>query len=162
MAAQKHLAGQAQKVGMWEEAPALLASLDALRTAITIFDDKGRLLYANAHLNYLLRSLPPHEQLIGRSYEELVRLEIAGGEIAPAALTGGIPAFVSQRLAQLGERAFAPLDVLLSDHRVIEIKARRNPTGHTVLLWSDVTAARAQLARLEEAVALSAEAFAFF
>jgi signal transduction histidine kinase len=31
-----------------------------------------------------------------------------------------------------------------------------------VLLWTDVTAARAQLARLQEAVALSAEAFAFY
>lgn len=147
---------------MWDEAPALLASLDALRTAITIFDAQGRLLYANAHLNYLMRSLPPHEQLIGRSYEELIRLEIAGGEIAQTALSGGISAFVAQRLAQLSERAFAPLDVLLSDHRVVEIKARRSQSGHTVLLWSDVTAARAQLARLEEAVALSAEAFAFF
>lgn len=162
MAAQKHLAGQPQKAGMWDEAPALLASLDALRTAITIFDAQGRLLYANAHLNYLMRSLPPHEQLIGRSYEELIRLEIAGGEIAQTALSGGISAFVAQRLAQLSERAFAPLDVLLSDHRVVEIKARRSQSGHTVLLWSDVTAARAQLARLEEAVALSAEAFAFF
>ncbi len=78
MAAQKQLAEQAERLGRWEEAPALLASLDALRTAITIFDSRGRLLYANAHLNYLLRSLPPHEQLIGRSYEELIRLEIAG------------------------------------------------------------------------------------
>lgn len=162
MAARKHLAEQPQKVGMWDEAPALLASLDALRTAITIFDAQGRLLYANAHLNYLLRSLPPHEQLIGRSYEELIRLEIAGGEIAQTALNGGVSAFVTQRLAQLSERAFAPLDVLLSDHRVVEIKARRSQSEHTVLLWSDVTAARAQLARLEEAVALSAEAFAFF
>ncbi|HEX2758954.1 MAG TPA: PAS-domain containing protein, partial [Rhizomicrobium sp.] len=159
MAAQKHLAEQAQNMGMWDEAPALLASLDALRTAITIFDAQGRLLYANAHLNYLLRSLPPHEQLIGRSYEDLIRLEIAGGEIAQTALNGGISAFVAQRLAQLSERAFAPLDVFLSDHRVVEIKARRSQSGHTVLLWSDVTAARAQLARLEEAVALSAEAF---
>lgn len=162
MAARKHLAEQAQKAGIWEEAPALLASLDALRTAITIFDGQGRLLYANAHLNYLLRSLPPHEQLIGLTYEELVRLEIAGGEIAPAALNAGIPAFVTQRMAQLAERAFAPLDVLLADHRVVEIKARRSPAGHTVLLWSDVTTARAQMARLQEAVALSAEAFAFF
>jgi signal transduction histidine kinase len=45
---------------------------------------------------------------------------------------------------------------------VVEIKARRTKEGRTVLLWTDVTAARAQLARLEEAVALSAEAFAFF
>ena len=45
----------------------LLASLDALRVAVTIFDAHGRLLHANAHLNYLLHSLPPHETLIGRS-----------------------------------------------------------------------------------------------
>ena len=50
----------------------------------------------------------------------------------------------------------------LADRRVVEIKARRGQDGRTVLLWSDVTAARAQMARLEEAVALSAEAFAFF
>ena len=50
----------------------------------------------------------------------------------------------------------------LADHRVVEIKARRGQSGRTVLLWTDVTAARAQLARLQEAVALSAEAFAFY
>jgi nitrogen-specific signal transduction histidine kinase len=44
---------------MWTDAAAMQASLDALRAAITIFDDQGRLLYANAHLNYLLRALPP-------------------------------------------------------------------------------------------------------
>jgi len=156
------LAGQAQKLGIWEGAPALLASLDALRSAITIVDADGRLIYANAHLNYLLRSLPPHAVLIGRSYEDLIRLEIEGGEIAPAALAGGINAFIARRMVQLEEPAYAPLDVPLADHRVVEIKARRSENGHTILLWSDVTAARAQLTRLEEAVALSAEAFAFF
>ena len=162
VAARSALVGQAQKLGIRAEAPALLASLDALRSAITILDADGRLLYANAHLNHLLRSLPPHEALIGSTYEDLIRLEIEGGEIAPAALAGGVNAFIARRMAQLEERAYAPLDVPLADHRVIEIKARKVRNGHTVLLWSDVTSARAQLARLEEAVALSAEAFAFF
>ncbi|MEY4965007.1 MAG: hypothetical protein RL274_590 [Pseudomonadota bacterium] len=130
--------------------------------AITILDAGGYLLYANAHLNYLPRSLPPHETLVGRSYEELFLLEIDGGEIAPSALAGGVNAFISQRMTQLEEGAYAPLDVQLADRRVIEIKARRARNDRTVLLWSDVTAARAQLARLEEAVALSADAFAFF
>ena len=59
----------------FQEDPAtLLRSLDSLRTALTIFDRKGRLLYANAHLNYLFRSFPPREQLIGKSYEDLIRL----------------------------------------------------------------------------------------
>ena len=144
------------------DAAALLASLDALRVAVTIFDARGRLLHANAHLNHLLHSLPPHQTLIGHSYEEIVRLEIAGGEIAPAALAGGVPAFIARRLAQLEDGAWAPLDVPLADLRVMEIKARRTANGTTVLLWTDVTAPRAQMARLEEAVSLSAEAFAFF
>ena len=49
------------------EPAALLGALDSLRTAITIFDGRGRLLYANAHLNYLFRSFPPHDSLIGKS-----------------------------------------------------------------------------------------------
>jgi two-component system, cell cycle sensor histidine kinase PleC len=145
-----------------EDPAALLRSLDSLRTAITIFDAGGRLLYANAHLNYLFRSFPPRASLIGRSYEELIRLEIEGDEIASSALASGAKSFIAQRLNQLRDDEFAPRDVALRDHRVVEIKARRNPNGHTVLLWSDVTAARGQLMRLQEAVSLSAEAFAFY
>lgn len=152
----------AQKLGVWDEAAAMLASLDALRAAITIFDAQGRLLYANAHLNHLLKSLPPNDMLIGCSYEDMVRMEVEGGEIAAGALTGGVQAFVDMRLAQLAENNYAPVDVALADHRVVEIKARKGREGQTVLLWSDVTAARAQMNRLEEAVAMSAEAFAFF
>ncbi len=144
------------------EPAALLGALDSLRTAITIFDGRGRLLYANAHLNYLFRSFPPRESLIGKTYEELVRLEIEGGEIAPSALAGGAKSFIAQRVRQLKEEEYAPRDVALRDHRVVEIKARRDASNRTILLWSDVTAARAQLMRLQEAVALSAEAFAFY
>lgn len=146
----------------WPEAAALLQTLDGLRSVITIFSREGRLLYANAHLNYLFRSFPPHHTLIGKSYEELIRLEIEGGEIAPAVLAGGIQPFIAQRLTQLKERAFAPRDVPLADHRIVEIKARKSEDGCTVLLWTDVTAARGQMVRLQEAVALSAEAFAFY
>jgi two-component system cell cycle sensor histidine kinase PleC len=146
----------------FHDAAALLGTLDCLRSAITIFDSSGRLAYANAHLNYLFRSFPPHQTLIGRSYQELIRLEIEGGEIAPEALAGGVKSFITRRLSQLRPGAFTPHDLALAGHRVVEIKARRTQDGHTLLLWTDVTAARAQLARLQEAVALSAEAFAFY
>ncbi|HYJ36352.1 MAG TPA: PAS-domain containing protein, partial [Rhizomicrobium sp.] len=145
-----------------EDPDALLGALDNLRTAITIFDPAGRLLYANAHLNFLFRSFPPREALVGKSYDELIRLEIEGGEIAPAALAGGSKSFIAQRVRQLTDDEYAPRDVALRDHRVVEIKARRDASGRTILLWTDVTAARAQLLRLQEAVALSAEAFAFY
>ncbi|HEX4026935.1 MAG TPA: PAS-domain containing protein [Rhizomicrobium sp.] len=146
----------------FDAAAALLESLDSLRSAITIFDSSGRLTYANAHLNYLFRSFPPRHTLIGKSYQDLIRLEIEGGEIAPEALAGGVKRFIAGRLAQLRPEEFSPRDVALSGRRVVEIKARRTRDGRTILLWTDVTAARSQLARLEEAVALSAEAFAFY
>src|SRR4051812_35603709 len=124
-----------------EEPAELLSALDNLRTAITIFDSTGRLLYANAHLNYLFRSFPPRDTLVGKSYEDLIRLEIDGGEIAPSALAGGSKSFIAQRLRQLKDDEYAPRDVALRDHRVVEIKARREASGRTILLWTDVTAA---------------------
>jgi two-component system cell cycle sensor histidine kinase PleC len=145
-----------------DDTGALQESLDALRSVITIFDANGRLTYANAHLNHLFPSFPPHHTLVGKTYQELIRLEIESGEIAPEALAGGIKSFIAGRLSQLKPEEYSPLDVTLTGRRVVEIKARRTGDGRTILLWTDVTAARAQLTRLEEAVALSAEAFAFF
>jgi signal transduction histidine kinase len=143
------------------EAPVPLAEgLHALRVAVTMFDAAGRLTFANAHLNHLFRGLPPHRDLIGRSYEDLIRLELP--EIAPAALKKGVEAFVVSRLGQLAPRAWAPLDVPLADGRIVEIKARRDGQGGAVLLWNDVTKERHQFARLEEAIRLSADAFAFY
>ena len=73
-----------------------------------------------------------------------------------------VDAFVARRRAQLTEGEYRPLDIRLSDGRVVEIKARRTRRGGWIALWSDVTYARHAQARLEDAVALSADAFAFF
>ena len=138
----------------------LLDGLHALRVAVTMYDGAGRLTFANAHLNHFFRGLPPYHQLIGQSYEDIVRMELP--EIAPAALKDGVEAFVDLRLGQLAPRAWAPLDITLADGRVLEIKARRDGHGGAILLWTDVTHERHQFARLEEAIRLSADAFAFY
>ncbi len=140
----------------------LLAALDCLRIAITIFSPDGRLVHANRHLNFIFPTLPPVERLVGESYEELLRREIAGGAIAIAARPQGDEAFIAACLAQLKPGAFAPRDLLLSDGRILELKARRDPAGRTVILWSDVTQSRHHLGRLEEAIGLSADAVAFY
>jgi two-component system, cell cycle sensor histidine kinase PleC len=148
--------------GATDAAAALPAALDCLRIAITLYDAEQRLTYANQHFDYLFRSLPARAQLLGRFYDDIVRLEAAGGEIAAAALADGIDAFVARRCAQLTSGDFAPFDVPLADGRIVEIKSRRAPGGGWIALWSDVTEARHALGRLEEAIALSADAFAFF
>ena len=138
----------------------LLDGLHALRVAVTMYDARGLLTFANAHLNHFFKLLPPYPQLIGLSYEEIIRMELP--EIAPTSLKDGVEAFIDLRLGQLAPRAWAPLDVRLLDGRVIEIKARRDGHGGAVLLWGDVTRERHQFARLEEAIRLSADAFAFY
>ena len=142
-------------------APELIDALHCLRVAVTVFDSREKLVFANQHFNYLLRSLPPRGALLGQSYEQLIRLEIAGGEIA-AADTKNADAFVARRCAQFRNGDYRPLDIHLADGRTIEIKARRTRAGGWIALWSDVTEARISQTRLEEAVALTADAFAFF
>jgi PAS domain S-box-containing protein len=138
----------------------LLETLHCLRVAITIFDADTKLIFASSHFNHIFRKLPPREKLIGRFYDQLIALELP--EIAPQALAAGVDAFIATRLSQLGPRAWEPRDVPLADGRIIEIKARQAPSGNTILLWSDVTTARHEVARMSEAIKLSADAFAFF
>ena len=154
--AQFSVAGPTEDVSV-----SVLEALDCLRIAVTLFDSEERLLYSNTHFNYLFRSMPPFESLIGATYAELIRLEIAGGEIAePDALDGA--SFIARRRRQLIEGSYRPLDIPLANGRTIELKARRTQDGGWIVLWTDVTEARNLLTRLEDAVDLSADAFAFW
>ncbi len=145
-----------------DDSARLLPALDCLRVALTIFDSSGCLIYANAHFHCLFPFMPPVERLRGKPYEHLIRLELTGGAIAPAALAGGTRAFIEDRLAQLRSGEFTPRDIALTGNRTLEIKVRRAEDGNTVLIWSDVTKERAQFTRLQEVIALTADAFAFY
>ncbi len=138
----------------------LLEALDCLRVAVTLYDSRERLIYLNQHFGYVFRSMPPAQALIGRSFEELVHLELAGGEIDPAAYPDGPEAFVAARRAQLTESDYAPRDIRLADGRIIEVKTRRTSDGGWIALWSDATRARHDFGRLENAIEMSADAFA--
>ncbi|MBI3676902.1 MAG: PAS-domain containing protein [Proteobacteria bacterium] len=143
-------------------AATVLAALDGLRTAITLYDSSERLIYANQHFNYLFRSLPHHDALLGLSYDELIRLEIAGHEVSECELAAGDDLFIARRRKQLHAADYKPLDVRTADGRVVEIKVRSAANGGWILLWTDVTQARQMTMRLEDTIELSADAFAFW
>ncbi|MDE1985051.1 MAG: PAS-domain containing protein [Alphaproteobacteria bacterium] len=142
--------------------PSVIEALHCLRVAITIFDSDERIVFVNEHFNHLFCSMPPRAELIGLTYTDLIHLEISGGEIADPLLLADIDGFVASRRAQLLDGEIQPRDLALADGRVIEIKARRKPGGGWIAMWSDVTGARHVLGRLQSAIALSADAFAFF
>jgi len=140
---------------------AVFEALDSLRVAITVFDPHERLVFANRHFNYLFASMPDRDSLVGITYEQLIRREMAGNEIAATEVYDA-DAFIAKRRAQLRPGEYSPIDIRLADGRIVEIKARRTPKGGWISLLSDVTAARNTMARLEDAIELSADAFAFF
>jgi two-component system cell cycle sensor histidine kinase PleC len=142
--------------------PSVVEALHCLRVALTVFDADERLVFVNEHFNYLFRSLPPRDELIGLTYEELIRLELAGGEIAGPSVPQDVDSFVAERRSQFTAGEYHPRDITLADGRIVEIKARRTSSGGWIALWTDVTAARHVLGRLQNAIALSADAFAFF
>ena len=157
------LAARAQSAVQSESilSPGLMPALDCLRVAITLFDAQERLTYCSQHFNYIFRALPERESLIGLTYEDLIRMEIACGEITPDS-TQGTEAYIAYRRAQLRSGEYAPRDVELADGRIVEVKARQTNDGGWIVLWSDATHARHLLRRLETAVDLSADAFAFW
>ncbi len=144
------------------EADILPEALDALRVAITVFDGDMRLVHANQHFNYLFRSMPNRQQLLGEPYERLIRLEIDGGEIAGRELAGGVNEFIERRHAQFRRGEYRPVDVELADGRIVEIKVRPTKSGGWIALWTDVTSARHALMRFEDVTELSADAVAFY
>lgn len=156
------LAARASAVQMQSDfSPELQPALDCLRVAITLFDAQERLTYCSQHFGYIFRTLPERESLVGLAYEDLIRMEIASGETS---LEGAQSTenYIAHRRAQLRAGEYAPRDIELSDGRVIEVKARQTPEGGWIVLWSDATHARHLLRRLETAVDLSADAFAFW
>ena len=142
--------------------PSVLEALHCLRVAITVFDAQERLIFVNQHFNHLFRSLPPRDELIGLSYGDLIRLELAGHEISGPGVPQDVERFVAERRSQFTKGEYRPRDIQLADGRIVEIKARHIASGGWIALWTDVTAARHVLGRLQNAIALSVDAFAFY
>lgn len=135
-----------------DPAPALLDALDCLRVAVTVYDSAERLIYANAHYNYIFRALPPNEKLLGQTYAKLVALELNSGEVDAG---GDAGRYITLRRAQLHAADYAPFDITLFDGRVVEIKTRRTKDGGWIALWTDATQARAFVDRIEKRLAKS-------
>jgi signal transduction histidine kinase len=135
-----------------DPALALLDALDCLRVAVTVYDSAERLIYANAHYNYIFRALPPQEALLGLTYAKLVALELSCAEVDAG---GDAGRYISLRRAQLHAADYAPFDITLAGGRVVEIKTRRTKDGGWIALWTDATQARAIVERIESRLARS-------
>ncbi|MCK6451093.1 MAG: PAS-domain containing protein [Alphaproteobacteria bacterium] len=138
------------------------AAFDCLRIALAVFDRSDRLIYANEHFRYLYRSFDAVAELIGMTFEEIMRLIVANGEIAGETAATDPAAWVAERLQEHRSHPFHAFDQRLSDGRYLQIKERPTRDGGSVLVWIDVTDMMRQRIRLEDAMRSASEGFALW
>lgn len=134
------------------EATIVEDGLNALRVGLLFVDENDIVRRANAHFGHLF---PDSPSPIGAAFGDY--LEVVAHRLAcDAAL------WAASRMHRLAAGDLVPADLPLADGRIIEIKERELGQGGLVQLWTDVTQARRQGARLEDVIETSSEGFAFF
>src|SRR5262245_65280187 len=93
------------------------AAFDSLRIALAVFDRSDRLIYANEQFRYLYRCFDAIRDLIGMSFEEIMRLVVMNGEIAGETAARDPEAWLAERLQEHRNRPVGAFDQRLSDGR---------------------------------------------
>jgi len=140
----------------------LVTGLDTLRVGVSYFDADDRLAYCNEHFRFVYRSFETVKSLIGRTFEELVRVTVDNGEIAGKLAILDPEAYIQERVRYHRLGTWVPLEERLSDGRWIEIKERPLPGGGYIGLWSDITGLKRSQQRLEDAIESTADGFALW
>jgi two-component system, cell cycle sensor histidine kinase PleC len=138
------------------------AAFDCLRIALAVFDRDDQLIYTNEHFRYLYRSFAAVDELIGMSFEAIMRLVVANGEIAGDTAARDPEAWVAERMQEHRSHPYYVFDQRLSDGRYLQVKERPTRDGGSVLVWVDVTDMMRQRIRLEDAMRSSSEGFALW
>ncbi|MBK6294085.1 MAG: diguanylate cyclase [Rhodoferax sp.] len=113
----------------------LTTCLDVLDVGIEIYDERDRLLMFNQRSSHMLTGFQRHDD-IGKSFETLVRANVARGLISAA--IGHEEEWVQQRLRQRGKHT-APLLQQISSGQWIHTYEKYTTDGHLVCTHVDVT-----------------------
>lgn len=144
-----------------ENIPDILGGFDSLRTGFAVFDADDVLIYHNEQFQYVYLSFQMLDGLLGRRFEDLLRLMLENGEIAGKQALDDPEDWIAWRLENhRSERN--RIELRLTDGRWIEVKERRTPSGGVIGQWADITDAKRSANRLEDAIKCSADGFAIW
>ena len=116
-----------------KELSTLLAALDHVDSGLLILDDKLQAVYSNPALHRAFKSLRAEQIRSGKlSYEELLR-------DAQRASAVELDDYVAKRIAWVMSGDPAPMDLKMSDGRVLRSHLAVLPNGGRMLIYSDVT-----------------------
>lgn len=124
----------------------LREAIEAMPTGVAIYDDQDRLVMYNRNVS----DMAPYRggELVGQTYETLIRRSLARGEVVDA--MGREDEWLRQRLAGRG-RLKEPLLHRLDDGRWMRFHETRTPTGCLIMVRLDVTDLVEKSVQLEQA-----------
>ncbi len=145
-----------------EECRAIVAALDALRKAVAVFNDQGRLTYCNTHFSHIFPSFQNLGSLKDASYEDLLYYKLENGEIAGSQAINDPQGWVAHKLELRRNPTQTPCEERLSDGRWININERPLRNGGTIRIYTNITASKADQFRVLGAIEDGTDALAFW
>jgi signal transduction histidine kinase len=118
----------------------LRETLDAIDGTVAVYDADMRYCFGNRGYHELFPHAPPDEDLVGRSFEELLRASIAAGAVNDPNAYRDTEAFIARRVAEINDRNQTTRE-LYNPHsdRWSQIRVKWTPGGNRVALRIDIT-----------------------
>ena len=140
----------------------IVASFDALRISVALFDADDVLIYHNDNYRNTYKCFATYESLIGLSFTDLLHIKLEHGEIAGRLALDDPAQWIADRLARRQRPEVGPVEVQLTDGRWIRINERTTENGDTIGVYRDITQKKKADHQLHDMVAGKQNAFALW
>jgi signal transduction histidine kinase len=128
----------------------LVDAIESITDAFALFDQRGRLTLCNQAYVDVFRHVGKQTDPRGRSWADLIRLEIAAGVYDENAIRRDPEAWIQWRQGQLKRALNDGIELKLANGRWISLRERRTAEGGIVLVRADITDLKKQELRLRD------------
>ncbi|HYE52066.1 MAG TPA: PAS-domain containing protein [Azospirillaceae bacterium] len=133
----------------------LRETLRGYSDAIAVFGPDDRVIFTNARYHELFPHSPPPGEILGWSYEDLLRRSVATGQVGVALALNDPEAYVAQRMAERARLRGRTLRELPIGDRWYRAAEESIADGGIVIAYSDITDRRAAEDALKAAKAMT-------
>jgi len=131
----------------------LADAIEALPDGFVLYDCDDRLVACNRRYRELYDYPPPEIDIVGMTYEEIVRQAVAAGLFAPSQGDIDVETFIAGQVGRHRAATGEPVELALANGRWLRISERRTADGGIVGVRTDITELKLKQQELEATVA---------
>jgi len=130
----------------------LVDAIESITDAFALFDQRGWLTLCNQAYVDVFRQVGRHADPRGRSWAELIRMEIAAGVYADPdnEIRANPEEWIKKRQSRLRHTINDGIEVQLANHRWISLRERRTAEGGIVIVRADITELKNQQFKMQD------------